>query len=151
MSTQLVMLVLFAGVAGFLLTTVLLKVGRLRSSPQLAFATEQPVDFERGGSYALWLTGDRRGFRARLLPEAHPDIRLISSTGDEVEIVRPIFPPLIRGFGTYRQFATFSIAHPGRYTLRIVSPGTPTAGASMARLILERRRGWTSENQTKPM
>jgi hypothetical protein len=135
------MLLLFAGVAGFLLTIILFKVGKLRRSPQLAFAPEQPVDFERGGSYALWLTGGRRGFGARLLPEADPDIRLIAATGDEVAISRPLFAPLIRGFGTYRQVATFSIARPGRYTLRIVSPGTQAAGASTARLILARRRG----------
>jgi hypothetical protein len=144
MSTQSILLLLFAGVVGVLLTTILLKVSKLRGSPHLAFATEQTVDFEHGGSYALWLTGGPRGFWVRRLTEVYPKIRLIeASTGGEVAITYPLFPPMIRGFGSYRQFATFSVERPGRYTLRIISPKTQTAGASAARLILERRRGQT--------
>jgi hypothetical protein len=151
MSTQSVLLWLFVGVVGFLLITILFKVGKLRGSPHLAFVTEQAVDFEQAGAYALWLTGGPRGFRVRRLTEVYPRIRLIeSSTGREIEIAYPPFPPMIRGFGSYRQFAMFSIDAPGRYTLCVMSPKTQTAGASTARLILERRRGPAVAGSSRP-
>jgi len=142
MSTQVIPVLLFLGAAGTILAVILLKVGKLRGSPHLAFVSEQFVDFEQGGSYALWLTGGVRGFWARLLAEVYPNIALIdSSTGDAIEITYPTFPVMIHGFGTYRQFAIFAIERPGRYILRIVGPATQRSGASATRLILERRRG----------
>ena len=112
------------------------------AAPRLAFVAEQVVDFEQGGSYALWLTGGVRGFWARLLAEVYPNIALIdSSTGDAIAITYPTFPVMIHGFGTYRQFAIFAIERPGRYILRIIGPATQRSGASATRLILERRRG----------
>ena len=131
---------LFVCVAACLATGIGLKVGKLRRSPRLAFVAEQPVAFDADGSYALWLTGGR-AFRAGMAPAASPDIRLISPAGDEIAVTRPLFAPLIRGFGTYRQVATFAIERPGRYTLRVTSPETQAPGAAAARLIVERRRG----------
>ena len=140
MSTQVLPLLLFVGVGGALLCVILLKVSKLRGSPQLAFASEQVVEFERGGSYALWLTGGVRGYRARLLAEVSPKIALIDSSTDyEIAITYPAFPVLIRGFGTYRRFAIFAIERPGRYVFRIIGPATQRPEAA-ARLILERRR-----------
>jgi hypothetical protein len=142
MSTQVLPVLLFVAVAGVLLSVILLKVGKLRGSPQLAFASEQVVEFERGGSYALWVTAGGRGFRARLLAEISPKIALIdSSTGGEIAITYPALPVMIRGFGTYRQFATFAIERPGRYIFRIIGPATQRPEAAAAHLILERRRG----------
>src|SRR5262245_14269758 len=133
MRTQVLPFLLFAGAAGALSTIILLKVGKLRGSPHLAFVEEQPIDFAQGGRYALWLTGGARGFSAR----PHADIRLIeSATGADIEINSPRWAPLIRGFGTYRQVATFAIERAGRYTLRITDPAPPAA-----RLVLERCRG----------
>lgn len=135
---------LFAATVAVLLTTILLKVGKLRSSPHLAFVPEQIVDFEQGGSYALWLTGGPRGVWMPRLLERYPKVRLVeSSTGGEIDITYPLFSPKVRGFGTYRQFATFRIERPGRYTLSIMSSGAQAAAASTARLILERRWRWT--------
>src|SRR5262249_44134103 len=143
MNTQAVPIWLFVAAAAVLLTIILLKVGKLRGSPQLAFVTEQIVDFERGGSYALWLTGGPRGFWVPRAAEGYPKMRLVeSATGGEIEVTYPLFSPMLRGFGSYRQFAMFSIERPGRYALRIVSSRTQEAGAPTARVILERRR-WT--------
>ena len=140
MSTQLLPLWLFAAVGGTIAAVILLKVGKLRGSPRLAFVAEQVVAFEQGGAYALWLTSGERGFWMRLLTEARPRIALIDPSGGEIEIVYPALPLLIRGFGSYRRLALFAIENPGRYSLRISGPATRRPGAATARLILERRR-----------
>src|SRR5262249_39711285 len=111
---------LFFAAAAVLLTTIVLKVGKLRRSPHLAFVSEQIVELAQAGSYALWLTGGPRGFWVRRPAEGYPRVRLVeSSTGGEIEVTYPRFSPMVRGFGSYRQFATFLIERPGRYALSI--------------------------------
>jgi hypothetical protein len=149
MSTPSVSLWLFVATVVVLLTTILLKVGKLRSSPHLALVPEQIVDIAQGGAYALWLTGGPRGVWMPRLLERYPKVRLIeSSTGAAIDIRYPLFSPKVRGFGSYRQFAFFSIERPGRYTLSLTSSGTQATTASTARLILERRWRWTSTGRS---
>ena len=102
---------------------------------------EQSVEFARPGSYALWLTGGLRGFWARARAETYPDVHIVeAATGKGFEADYPQFPIAIWGIGYYRKFATFAIARPGRYTIRIGGPAPQSPGASGASLILERRR-----------
>ena len=135
MSTQTLPVWLFLGVAGLLVAIVLVKVGKLVGSPHLPIVAEQDVDLARAGSYALWLTGDW----AWLLAELHPVRLADAGTGAPIALRYRRFPVLIRGFGSYRQLATFAIERPGRYILRIMGPAPQSQDAVAAGLILERR------------
>jgi hypothetical protein len=141
MDTRDLLISLFLLAAGSFVAAILLKVGRLRSSPHLPFVSEQSVELAQPGSYALWLTGGLRGFWARTLAEVYPDIHIVeASTGKEVRANYSQFPIEIRGIGYYRKFATFAIDRPGRYAVRIGGPAVQKSGASATKLILERRR-----------